>query len=52
MQNQKRVTHTDIDRWEEFIKYSIEMVSYVMIYVPSFVEIGLGFQKLMGRRDV
>jgi hypothetical protein len=29
------------------MKYAIEIVSGAMMYVPSFVEIGLGIQKLM-----
>jgi hypothetical protein len=34
------------------MKYAVEMGSGAMIYiqVPSFIKIGLGIQKLMGRR--
>jgi hypothetical protein len=28
------------DRWEEFMKYVVEMVSVAMIYIPSIVVIG------------
>jgi hypothetical protein len=31
-----------------FFNYSIEMVLGVVIYVPSFIKIGSGIQKLMG----
>jgi hypothetical protein len=31
------------------MKYAIEMGSVAMIYVPSFIEIGSGIQKLGGR---
>jgi hypothetical protein len=30
------------------MKYVVEMGSVVMIYLPSFTEIGTGIQKLMG----
>jgi hypothetical protein len=30
------------------MKYAIEMGSGVMIYIPSFIKIGSGIQKLMG----
>jgi hypothetical protein len=33
---------------EGFFNYAIEMVSGAMIYVPSFITIGSGVQKLMG----
>jgi hypothetical protein len=35
------------DCWEGFFKYAIEMGSVAMIYVPSFVKIGSGIQKLL-----
>jgi hypothetical protein len=31
------------------MKYAVEMGSGVMIYIPSFIKIGLGLQKLIGR---
>jgi hypothetical protein len=31
------------------MKYAVEMSSGVMIYIPSFIKIGSGFQKLIGR---
>jgi hypothetical protein len=30
------------------MKYAIEMGSGAMIYIPSFMKIGLGIQKLIG----
>jgi hypothetical protein len=30
------------------MKYAVEIFSYVMIYIPSFVEISLGIQKVLG----
>jgi hypothetical protein len=30
------------------MKYAVEMVSGVMIYIPSFIKIGPGIQKLIG----
>jgi hypothetical protein len=30
------------------MKYAVEMGSGAMIYIPSFVKIGSGIQKLMG----
>jgi hypothetical protein len=34
------------------MKYAVEMGSDVMIYIPSFIKIGSGIQKLMGARDI
>jgi hypothetical protein len=31
------------------MKYAVEMGSGAMIYTPSFIKIGSGIQKLMGR---
>jgi hypothetical protein len=33
------------------VKYAVEMGSRAMIYIPSFVKIGSGIQKLMGGGD-
>jgi hypothetical protein len=33
---------------EGFMKYIIEMGSGAMIYIPSFIKIGSGIQKLIG----
>jgi hypothetical protein len=33
------------------MKYAVEMYSGAMIYVPSFIKIGSGIQKLMGEGD-
>jgi hypothetical protein len=30
------------------MKYAVEMGSFAMIYIPSFIKIGLGIQKLLG----
>jgi hypothetical protein len=30
------------------MKYSVEMDSGAMIYIPSFIKIGSGFRKLIG----
>jgi hypothetical protein len=30
------------------MKYAVEMASVAMIYIPSFIKIGSGIQKLMG----
>jgi hypothetical protein len=30
------------------MKYDVEMGSGAMIYIPSFIKIGLGIQKLVG----
>jgi hypothetical protein len=38
--------HTDL--WEGFVKYAIEMGSGATIYIPSFIKIGAGIQKLIG----
>jgi hypothetical protein len=32
------------------MKYAVEMGSVAMTYVPSFIKIGSGIQKLMGGR--
>jgi hypothetical protein len=34
------------------MKYAVEMGSGSMIYIPSFIEIGSGIQKLFGRGGV
>jgi hypothetical protein len=41
--NDRRVTHT----WEEFVKYALHMDSVSMVYIPSFIKIGSGIQKLI-----
>jgi hypothetical protein len=40
-------THIDTDRWDGFMKYATEMGLGAMIYVPSFIKIGSGIQKLI-----
>jgi hypothetical protein len=39
--------HTD--RWVGFMRYAVEMGSDAMIYIPSFIKIGSGIQKFIGR---
>jgi hypothetical protein len=41
-------THTETDRWEGFIKYSVDTGSSAIINIPSFMKIGSGIQKLIG----
>jgi hypothetical protein len=33
------------------VKYAVETISCVMMYIPSFMEIGSGIQKLVGRGE-
>jgi hypothetical protein len=35
-------------RWEEFMKYAVEVDSGAMVYIPGFRKIGSGVQKLLG----
>jgi hypothetical protein len=39
--------HTDW--WEGFMKHVVETGSGAIIYIPSFIQIDSGIQKLMGR---
>jgi hypothetical protein len=41
-----RYTYRHRDSWDGFMKYAVEMGSGGMIYVPSFIKIGSGIQKL------
>jgi hypothetical protein len=41
--------HKHADLWEGFMKYAVEVGSDAMIYVPRFIKIGSGIQKLMQR---
>jgi hypothetical protein len=34
------------------MKYAVEMGSSVMIYIPGFIKIGSGIQKLMGAEGI
>jgi hypothetical protein len=45
----KGYSYRHIDRWEGFAKYAVEMGPGAMIYIPSFVKIGSGIRKMMGR---
>jgi hypothetical protein len=45
----RRDTHTDTQaNGTAFMKHAVEMSSGVMIYIPSFIKIGSGIQKLIG----
>jgi hypothetical protein len=41
-------TYRHRDRWEGFMESAVEMGSGAMIYIPSFIKIGSGIQKLLG----
>jgi uncharacterized RmlC-like cupin family protein len=43
----KEDTQRRPDWWEGFMKYAAEMGPGAMIYIPSFVKIGSGIQKLI-----
>jgi hypothetical protein len=43
--NDRRDTHTDTQT--DAREYAAEMVSVAMLYIPSFMKIGLGIQKLI-----
>jgi hypothetical protein len=45
-QGQEGYTYRHTDWWEGFMKYAVEMGSGAMIYIPSFIKIGLAIQKL------
>jgi predicted metalloprotease len=47
--NDKGNIHIDTYWWEGFFNKAIEMGSGAVIYVPSFMKIGSGIQKLIGR---
>jgi hypothetical protein len=40
-------THRHTDRCERFMTYALKMGSCVMIYLPSFIQIGSGIQNLL-----
>jgi hypothetical protein len=47
--NDRRDTHTDIETdGRGFMKYAVEMGSDAMIFIPNFVKIGSGIQKMIG----
>jgi hypothetical protein len=39
-------TYRHTEWWEGFTKYAVDMGSDAMIYIPSFIKIGSGIQKL------
>jgi hypothetical protein len=45
-------TYRHTDWWEVFKKYTIEMGSGAVIYMPNFIKIGSDIQKLLGGRGV
>jgi hypothetical protein len=40
-------TYRHTSRWEEFMKYVVEMCIYAMMWVLHFIDIGSGIQKLV-----
>jgi hypothetical protein len=40
-------THTHTNWWEGLFNYAVEMGSGAMIYVPTFINIGSGIQKII-----
>jgi hypothetical protein len=40
---------TDITNVRDFFNYAVEMDSGAMIYIPSFIKIVSGIEKLIGR---
>jgi hypothetical protein len=46
--NNRRDTHTDTDWWEQFMKYTVELGSVTMVYIPNCIKIGSGIQNLIG----
>jgi hypothetical protein len=46
--NNSRNTHTDVDGWEGFMKYAVQMGSVAIICIPSFIKTGSGVLKLIG----
>jgi hypothetical protein len=40
-------TYRHTNSWEGFVKFTVEMASGAMIYIPSFIKVGSGIQKLM-----
>jgi hypothetical protein len=45
--NDRGYTYRHTDWWEGFMQYAVEMGSGAMIYIPSFIQIGSGIQKMM-----
>jgi hypothetical protein len=45
---QEGYTYRHTDWWEGFMTYAIEMGSGVIVYIPSFIKIGLCIWKLIG----
>jgi hypothetical protein len=41
-------TYRHTDSWEGFMKYAVVMGPGAMKYIPCFIKIGLGIQKLLG----
>jgi hypothetical protein len=44
--------HIQTHRWQGFMKYAVEIGSGAMIYIPSFIKIGSGIQKLIRWREI
>jgi hypothetical protein len=46
--NSLRGCNVGITNLRDFFKYAVEMGSSAMMYIPSFIKIGSGIQKLFG----
>jgi hypothetical protein len=45
--NDRGCKYRQTDWWEGLRKYTVEIGSGAMIYIPNFIKIGSGIQKLM-----
>jgi hypothetical protein len=45
--NDRWYTYRHTLRWEGLMKYAVEIGSGAMTYIPSFIKIGSGIQKLI-----
>jgi hypothetical protein len=45
--NDRGFTYRHTNWWEGFMKYAVEMGSGAMTFIPSFIKIGSGIQKLI-----
>jgi hypothetical protein len=49
LSNSRRAIHTDTWTVGGIMKYAVEMGSGAIMYIPSFIKIDSGIQKLIGR---
>jgi hypothetical protein len=49
--NEREYTYRYTDWWEGFMKYAVEMGWGAMTYIPSFIKIDSGIQKLIGGKS-